>query len=81
MCSIIGVASALRVPAKNHIPATGNTIMDKEAWLIMTNPDPPKEQERKATGPRFLREATDDSPKDPKIAKLPVFMLHSFKRR
>ncbi len=27
---------------------------------------------RKATGPRFLREAMDDSPKDPKIAGLPI---------
>ncbi len=26
---------------------------------------------RKATGPRFLREVTDDSPKDPKVAELP----------
>ncbi len=31
---------------------------------------PAERQGRKATGPRFLREATDDSPKDPKIAGL-----------
>ena len=30
-----------------------------------------KIQGRKATGPRFLREAMDDSPKDPKAAVLP----------
>ena len=34
------------------------------------NPD--QSQGRKATGPRFLREATNDSPKDPKIAGLPI---------
>ncbi len=33
---------------------------------------PAERQGRKATGPRFLREATDDSPKDPKIAGLPI---------
>ncbi len=27
---------------------------------------------RKATGPRFLREATEGLPKDPKIAGLPI---------
>ncbi len=30
---------------------------------------------RKATGPRFLREAMDDSPKDPKTAELPMTKL------
>ncbi len=30
-----------------------------------------KRRGRKATGPRFLREATEDSPKDPKMAELP----------
>ncbi len=32
---------------------------------------PDQSQGRKATGPRFLREASVDSPKDPKIAGLP----------
>ena len=32
--------------------------------------EPDKSQGRKATGPRFLLEAMDDSPKDPKIAEL-----------
>ena len=32
---------------------------------------PAERRGRKATGPRFLREAKDDSPKDPKIAGLP----------
>ncbi len=32
---------------------------------------PAERQGRKATGPRFLREATDDASKDPKIAGLP----------
>ncbi len=32
---------------------------------------PAERRGRKATGPRFLREAMDDSPKDPKIAELP----------
>jgi hypothetical protein len=32
---------------------------------------PDQSQGRKATGPRFLREASNDSPKDPKIAELP----------
>ncbi len=32
---------------------------------------PAERRGRKVTGPRFLREATDDSPKDPKIAVLP----------
>jgi hypothetical protein len=34
---------------------------------------PDQSQGRKATGPRFLREATDDSPKGLKIAGLPAF--------
>ena len=33
---------------------------------------PAERRGRKAPGPRFLREATDDSPKDPKIAGLPL---------
>ena len=32
---------------------------------------PAERRGRKATGPRFLREAADDSPKDPKMAELP----------
>ncbi len=39
--------------------------------LIIDKVKPVERQGRKATGPRFLREATDDSPKDPKIAGLP----------
>jgi hypothetical protein len=34
--------------------------------------EPGQSQGRKATGPRFLCEATDDSPKDPGIAGLPT---------
>ena len=33
---------------------------------------PVERRGRKATGPRFLREAKDDSPKDPKTAELPL---------
>ena len=33
--------------------------------------NPGESQGRKAAGPRFLREAMDDSPKDPKTAGLP----------
>ncbi len=33
---------------------------------------PAKRRGRDATGPRFLREAMDDSPKDPKTAELPI---------
>ncbi len=32
---------------------------------------PAKRRGRKATGPRFLREAKEDLPKDPKTAELP----------
>jgi len=32
---------------------------------------PAERRGRKATDPRFLREATEDSPKDPKMAELP----------
>ncbi len=39
---------------------------------MQRNAKPAKRRGRKATGPRFLREATDDSPKDPKIARLPI---------
>jgi hypothetical protein len=42
--------------------------------LILVTSDKGKPSEswgRKATGPRFLREAMDDSPKDPKTARLP----------
>jgi len=38
---------------------------------------PAEKRGRKAAGPRFLREAMEDSPKDPKIAGLPD--LHSNK--
>ena len=39
-------------------------------WLrIQSKPD--ESQGRKATGPRFLREAMEGLPKDPKIAGLP----------
>jgi len=37
----------------------------------VTKGKPDQSQERKTTGPRFLREAIDDSPKDPKTARLP----------
>ena len=40
---------------------------------------PAKRRGRKGTGPRFLREAMDDSPKDPKVAGLPTRL--TFKRR
>ncbi len=33
---------------------------------------PAERRRRKATGPRFLREATEDLPKDPKTAELPI---------
>ena len=39
---------------------------------------PAEKRGRKATGLRFLREATDDSPKDPKIAGLPKRMLQRY---
>ena len=35
---------------------------------------PAERRGRKATGPRFLREAMDDLPKDPKAAELPNLM-------
>jgi hypothetical protein len=35
---------------------------------------PAKRQGRKATGPRFLRDAYNDATKDPKIAGLPLVM-------
>jgi len=35
---------------------------------------PAERRGRKATGPRFLREAMDDSPKDPKTAELPPIL-------
>ena len=34
---------------------------------------PAERRGRKAAGPRFLRKATDDLPKDPKIAELPNY--------
>ncbi len=39
--------------------------------VATTKPNPPKGGGRKATGPRFLREAMEDLPKDPKIAGPP----------
>ena len=33
---------------------------------------PAERRGRKGTGPRFLREATEDSPKDPKMAETPL---------
>ncbi len=35
---------------------------------------PAERRGRKATGPRFLREVKDDSPKDSKIAELPPIL-------
>ena len=39
--------------------------------LMIDKAKPVERRGRKATGPRFLREATEDFPKDPKIAGLP----------
>ncbi len=39
---------------------------------------PAKKRGRKAMGPRFLREAKDDSPKVPKMAGLPKHMLRRY---
>jgi hypothetical protein len=39
------------------------------------NAKPAERQGRKATGPRFLREVTEDSPKDPKTAELPEYLI------
>ncbi len=48
-------------------------MMFTDTLLVTGNTDKPKTVERrrrKVTGLRFLREATDDSPKGPKIAGL-----------
>jgi len=39
--------------------------------VIFDKAKPAERRGRKATGPRFLREAINDSPKDSKIAGLP----------
>ena len=48
------------------------TLSHFESQLTDVDVDKPdKSQGRNATGPRFLRDATDDLPKDPKIAAPP----------
>ena len=44
----------------------------KKQQLSNNKAKPAERRGRKATGPRFLREATEDLPKDPKIAGLPT---------
>jgi hypothetical protein len=44
-------------------------------YLTEDKAKPAKRQGRKATGPRLLREAMDDTSKDPKIAGLPISRL------
>ncbi len=56
---------ATELPSSCYNSVTSNTDKAK----------PTKRWRRKATGPRFLREAKDDSPKDPKTAELPKTKL------
>ncbi len=56
-----------RIYSKCYNSVTSNTDKAK----------PAQRRRRKATGPRFLREAMDDSPKDPKIAGLPTSELEN----
>ena len=48
----------------DHFRHKGNTTNNDKA-------KPAERRGRKATGPRFLREAMEDLPKDPKTAELP----------
>ena len=58
---------------KRQIKLTDWTTRPFLLRLISNNEKakPAKRRGRKATGPRFLREAMEDLPKDPKIAGLP----------
>ena len=55
-----------------HLHNCGNVLS-----FLSTNDKakPAERRRRKAAGPRFLREAMEDLPKDPKIAELPTGSL------
>jgi len=50
----------------------GSQFSISKLFLVWEKAKPAERRGRKVTGPRFLREATEDLPKDPKIAGLPT---------
>jgi hypothetical protein len=57
--------------------STGRIKFVHFAKILSDKGKPDQSRGRKATDPRFLREAMEDLPKDPKTAELPEQLFHS----
>jgi len=60
---------------------TGRQNLNLLLHLVDNKAKPVERRGRKATGPRFLREVMDDSPKDPKIAGLPTLLFNNLRNK